>query len=158
MPEPIKSHPNYFIDNLGNVTNSKGTRLKHLSRDDRGYKYVQLKNKKCALHRLLALQYLPNPDNYDLVVHIDRYPANNSLGNLRWVDGSMNQANRKHQVNNTSGYQGVTFDKNTRSSKKWRASFIRNKKLVYLGYYLTAEEAHQAIVNYKLAANQNATT
>lgn len=43
--------------------------------------------------------------------------------------------------NNTSGYKGVTYDKQL---KKYRASLTLNYKKINLGSYNTAEEAYQA--------------
>ena len=56
-----------------------------------------VKHKK-RLHRLLALQYHPNPDNLPEVDHIDRNRQNNSLDNLRWVSRIENRANREDQT------------------------------------------------------------
>lgn len=56
-----------------------------------------VKHKK-RLHRLLALQYHPNPDNLPEIDHIDRNRQNNSLDNLRWVSRIENRANREDQT------------------------------------------------------------
>ena len=45
-------------------------------------------------HRLLAQQFIDNPDNLPEVDHIDRNRNNNSLSNLRWVSRSENCRNR----------------------------------------------------------------
>lgn len=37
------------------------------------------------VHRLVAMAFLPNPDNLPEVDHIDANPSNNRLTNLRWV-------------------------------------------------------------------------
>ena len=43
--------------------------------------------------------------------------------------------------NNTSGYKGVTWNK---EAKKWRAQVWLNGKSIHLGTYATAEEAYAA--------------
>ena len=45
-------------------------------------------------HRLIAQQFIDNPDNLPEVDHIDRNKLNNSLSNLRWVSHSENLKNR----------------------------------------------------------------
>ena len=48
----------------------------HLSRDG--------KNKKELVHRLVALAFIPNPNNYEVVNHKDQNPSNNRMENLEW--------------------------------------------------------------------------
>ena len=52
------------------------------------------KGHKCHIARLLALQYIPNPDNSPTIDHIDRNKNNNELSNLRWAT-ILEQANNK---------------------------------------------------------------
>lgn len=48
---------------------------------------------KKYMHKLIAEAFIPNPNNYKEVDHIDRDGLNNSLENLRWVSHKMNQNN-----------------------------------------------------------------
>ena len=50
--------------------------------------------KKYYIHRLLAIEFIPNPYNYDFVDHIDNNRLNNDLENLRWITYSGNCRNR----------------------------------------------------------------
>lgn len=45
------------------------------------------------VHRLLAIAFIPNPNNYKEIDHIDRNRANNALSNLRWVSRHENCMN-----------------------------------------------------------------
>ena len=61
-----------------------------------GYIRVHLNGKQYKKHRLIALQFLPNPDpiNNDVIDHINRNRADNHLSNLRWTTQSENIRNR----------------------------------------------------------------
>lgn len=62
-----------------------------------------------TVHRLVALTFLPNPDNLPDVDHIDRDKRNNSVANLRWVTKVQNQANRGKPKHNTSGEMYIKY-------------------------------------------------
>ena len=58
-----------------------------------GYHQVRLwnvKSKLCTIHRLVANAFLPNPNNYPVVMHLDNNPANNFVSNLSWGNQSIN--------------------------------------------------------------------
>lgn len=44
------------------------------------------------VHRLVSEAFIPNPNNYDVVHHIDNNPENNSVENLEWMNGSIHTA------------------------------------------------------------------
>ena len=63
-----------------------------------GYFQVRLndgdKRRTCLKHRLIAEQFLPNPDNLPQIDHINHNRQDNRIENLRWVSGSTNLFNR----------------------------------------------------------------
>ena len=59
-----------------------------------GYIRCHLNNKFCKKHRILALQFIENPDNLPEIDHINRIRTDNRLENLRWVSNSENQKNK----------------------------------------------------------------
>ena len=42
------------------------------------------------VHRLVAMTFIPNPNNYPMVLHWDNNPSNNSVENLYWGNNQMN--------------------------------------------------------------------
>lgn len=45
------------------------------------------------IHRLVAEAFIPNPNKYPVVDHIDGDPSNNDVKNLRWADWKQNNRN-----------------------------------------------------------------
>ena len=96
------------------------------------------KQKMITMHRVIMKT--PKGKETD---HIDRNALNNQRSNLRIVTHSQNQMNKGMGKNNTSGFKGVSWDKN---SKKWQANIKENNKRLYLGLFETKEEAYKAYV------------
>lgn len=73
-----------------------------------------------------------------LVDHKNGNGLDNRRGNLRTATNSENLCNRGPQVNNTSGFKGVTFSK---AAGKWQAQIKRHGKVTYLGLFDCPEDA-----------------
>lgn len=113
--KPILGFPNYIIYRNGRVYNGNSGRkrawLKHTDGDKNGYYRVDLQykngRKTVKLHRLLAIAFIPNPENKSFVDHVDRNVRNNNLNNLRWATHEENQINSPPNRGSPSKYKGV---------------------------------------------------
>lgn len=65
----------------------------------KSYPRVCLNGKSYLKHRLIALQFLPNPDNLPEIDHINRDTMDYHLSNLRWVNQSTNCRNKASNKN-----------------------------------------------------------
>lgn len=90
----------YQINPQGEIWSCHYKKLMKPMINEDGYLKINLrnaefKNYKRFIHRLIAIQYIPNPDNLAEIDHIDRNKLNNSIDNLRWVSRENNRANRE---------------------------------------------------------------
>lgn len=88
------------------------------------------------MHRLIV-----SAQTGEQVDHIHHNTLDNRKSELRLCSGSQNQHNRATQANNTSGFKGVYWHK---QSQKWQARIMLNGKRKSLGYYYNPELAHEA--------------
>lgn len=110
-------------------------------KDDRGYIHVSIDGTRYLAHRLAWL-YMTGEWPADQVDHINLDPGDNRWSELRGANNGQNKANGRLRKDNASGFKGVHL----RESGKWRACIRVNKKLISLGSFATAEEAHGAYV------------
>ena len=60
------------------------------SLNNAGYKLIAIDQKIYLLHRIVAKAWVPNPNNYPEVNHIDGNKLNNNSDNLEWCTRSYN--------------------------------------------------------------------
>lgn len=89
----------YAVSTKGRVRNLKTNRIFAERYDGAGYRAVTLKGKNYNVHRLMALAFLPNPDNLPQINHIDENKKNNDISNLAWVSI---EDNIRHSIHNQS--------------------------------------------------------
>ena len=104
--KPIKGYESYYeVSSFGRVrsicrvvSNKWGSSTLRKSAILRPYckKYPMVvlardgKTKNCLIHRLVAEAFIPNPNHYPVVNHIDENKANNHVGNLEWCTQKYN--------------------------------------------------------------------
>lgn len=110
----------YQVSNLGNVrcmhygrkrqNPNRGT-IQNLVQleNNHGYLFVRLFKDgikaSVLIHRLVAMAFIPNPDNKPQIDHINTNPKDNRVSNLRWVT-------RKENINNP-----ITLEKIRKATK-----------------------------------------
>ena len=107
----------YTVYENGDILRKDGKGMLKPQKNKWGYLYVNIsidkEEYKIRVHRLVALYYIPNPDNKPEVDHIvSEDITNNSVSNLRWATRSEQAINRGISNRNTSGVKGVYKNKN----------------------------------------------
>jgi hypothetical protein len=90
---PIDDFPRYCVSSHGRImslfsTNSKWENpiILRLGANKLGYKTCTISpGKSHGVHRLVAMAFIPNPDNKPEVNHKDFDPTNNHIDNLEWA-------------------------------------------------------------------------
>lgn len=84
----------YIITPQGNIFSIASNRWITSPVGQSGYKKAILTNKMRSrhfpLHRIIALTFIPNPENKPCVNHIDGNKLNNNIDNLEWCTYSEN--------------------------------------------------------------------
>ena len=102
--KPVKGYETeYEVSNLGNIRGKErkntvgrkiAQRILKLRNDKDGYKDVALykdkKMKRHKVHRLVAIAFIPNPENKKEVNHINGDKSDNKVCNLEWVTSKEN--------------------------------------------------------------------
>ena len=94
----------YHISSHGRVRSVRSGKIMKGSIDRYGYHYVKLSNSKqikAKVHRLVALAFLPNPDNLPFINHKDEVNTNNHIDNLEWCTLQYNteySCSKKYEV------------------------------------------------------------
>lgn len=59
-----------------------------------GYNTIYLNGKKYKYHRIIAQQFIPNPNNLPQIDHVNHDRQDNRIENLRWITSSENNRNK----------------------------------------------------------------
>jgi len=86
------NEPHYAVTTEGHVLSFKYGKRRTLkpTPDSHGYLTVSVGGKLLRIHRLVALAFLPNPDDKEQVNHKDGNKMNNHRDNLEWCTSGEN--------------------------------------------------------------------
>lgn len=107
----------YQVSNFGrlkrlNYKNSGKDKILKAKNHPQGYLFNPLwkngKRKNYFIHRLVAMAFLDNPNDYPEVNHKDENQANNKVENLEWCTSSYNTkySRKKHPERYLTSYKG----------------------------------------------------
>lgn len=100
----------YQVSNMGRVRSLRRNIILKSKRETNEYERVVLSTnnipKLYSIHRLVAMAFIPNPNNYPIVNHKDEDRTNNRVDNLEWCT-------QKYNVN-----YGTGIAKRARSQSK----------------------------------------
>lgn len=105
-----------------------------------GYVEISLDGENYKAHRL-AWFYMTGEWPKKLTDHKDNVRWNNRWSNLREADNAQNSRNSRRRSDNQSRLKGVVL-----RPRGWKAHITINGKQTGLGFFPTAEEAHEAYV------------
>ena len=160
----------YEVSNFGNVKRVSNMPYKHKNREyikpylnNKGYMCINLyKNSKVhkfQVHRLIAVYFLPNPNNLPEINHIDGNRLNNDIDNLEWCTRQQNMQHawdtglfiNRHanasikRKKSTSKYIGVSWSK---QRQRWCVYVGFNKKHYGVGRFINEIDAAIAYDNF----------
>ena len=113
----------YSISEDGKVKNIKTGKYLSPAITSSGYKTVGLQlidsnRKTFYIHRLVALSFIDNPNNYNCINHINRDTLDNNISNLEWCSYSYNNYHRYHTNPIINIYSKHTWSKTDTNGEK----------------------------------------
>ena len=109
----IEGYTNYLIYKDGRIWSKKSNKYLKPCLNGRGYLRHCLYNdngkiKTRPVHRLVALAYIPNPENRVEIDHINREKTDNRVENLAWATSSENNVNTAVYKTNKLGIKNIS--------------------------------------------------
>lgn len=143
----------YQASDYGNIRSLYFGKIRVLKKvkDTHGYHMVKLFNegyKWIKVHTLVALAFIGEKGDREMVNHKNRARTDNRPENLEWCTHLENMCHKSKTTNKkkTSKYIGVSLEKGL---NMWKSGITIKGKLINLGRYKTEEEAYAARVNYE---------
>ena len=142
----VKNYPNYQVSNFGEVKSLQRQRIlgkNKFIQNERilkqhiinGYAYVYLtknsKTKGFRVHRLVAENFIDNPNNYPCINHKDENKLNNRVDNLEWCTNKYNNnyGSFKKKIANSRYKKINQYDLDNNYIKTWDSLKQASEKL-----------------------------
>ncbi len=127
----IRQFREYFVSIKGDIVSTKSRRLLKQHLTHTGYLRVYVSNDKISktvlIHRLIAEVFIPNPNNYKIVDHINEIKTDNRVENLRWCTYQQN-SNFVYENGRGTNKPVLQYDKNLNLITKYRSSSEGERK------------------------------
>ncbi len=94
--EDVKEDSKFMISRDGRIYNKRLKIVTTGSVEGGGYRYVRFNRTRKYVHRLVALQWISNPDDKPSVNHKDGKTLNNHVDNLDWATVAENNQHAIH--------------------------------------------------------------
>lgn len=83
----VKEFPyddNYLVYDSGEIFDKKNNKFVNYTRMRNGTTKVEISGKLYDVHKVIALTFLPNSNNYECINHKDTVKSHNFIENLEW--------------------------------------------------------------------------
>lgn len=143
----------YKINNEGSVWSVRFKKILKGRIHSHGYLRVILckenTTKDFYIHRLVAQHFIPNPNNYLIIDHIDNNKKNNLASNLRWTTSSENNRNIKVKKLSSVNERNISITRDN----TFQVRFKSNNKYILNKFFKTLDEAIIARDTFKKENN-----